>query len=231
MPTVRFSSAKDAKYLRRRAAEKDKLYRVPRRWLVHNESITTNIYGEPGAPVTGTDGISSVAATRQFTSSTSNFTTAGVQASDILEVKEEACNSGDNGRYIINSVVNSTTLEINQDWPVGNLTGLKFIVHILKERYTEFDQLVPFLVKLNPTEKTLEKWGLNEKRDAMVEISAELCDEIDLSPKIGDRFIYPYDDRDIHYEIKNLFEANQNADSGITLHYVGFAMRTANHLP
>jgi hypothetical protein len=231
MPTVRFSSEKDALYMKRRAAEQIKLYSVPRRWLVNDDTITLNIYGEPGAPISASDGASSVPATRQFTSASSDFVTAGVKPSDVLEIQTPACNDGDNGKYQVNQVVSPTVLEITEDWPVGGKTDLFFILHFLKERYTEHDQLVPFQIKLEPTQKELDQWGIQEKRDARILMSTHLCDNINLVPKIGDRFVYKYGGRDIHYEVKNLFEDGSLADSGKPLWLVGFAMRTTNRLP
>ncbi len=206
-----------------------------------------NIYGEPGAvsqgveidtPEGGTtgDGSTSIPATREFTSIGANFEQDGVIPGDILEINEDdpQHNFGDNGRYQIVTVT-PTKLTINRNWPQGGLTDLDYKVHILKERYLTFPQGVPFLAKLNPTEKTLEKWGIDEKRDAMVELSIGLLEEIGLVPKIGDRFLYSWgqpahgpDRRVITYELKNLFEADQWGDSGIPLHYIGFATRTTN---
>lgn len=238
MPVFTFSKDRDAQYFRRRSAEKARLFYKPRRWLVHDDQIVRNIYGEPGSPVYGgLDGISSASATRRLTSAVSDFNVAGVQPSDVLEVREESCNSGDNGRYTVDSVLDAHTLEIDSNWPVGDLTGLKFNIHFLKERYVEFKHLVPFVVKLNPTEKELGLFGLSEKRDAMITLSIELCMELGLAPKIGDRFIYQYEgnegqyQRSIHYEVKNLFEDTSLGDSGVALHYAGFAVRTSNKLP
>jgi len=231
MPVFTFSSKQDALYMRKRDEEKHRLYYLPRRYLVNNDQITLNIYGEPGTPISASDGATSVKATRQLTSALSTFVSSGVLPSDVLEIQTPPCNHSDNGKYQINTVVDENTIEITEDWPVGELTDLVFKVHFLKERYTEFDQLVPFLVKLNPTEKELTKWGINDKRDAIIQFSIELCQSIGLVPKIGDRFVYPYEDKDIHYEIKNLFEADQLGDSSIPLHYLGLAMKTTSRLP
>lgn len=231
MPTVRFSSEQDALYLKRRAGEQIRLYCEPRRWLVNNDAITLNIYGEPGSPISDTDGETSVAATRQLTSLNSDFETSGVLPSDILEIQTPACNDGDNGRYQVNQVISPTVLEITEDWPEGGLSNLVFNVHFLKERYVEFPQLVPFQVKLEPTQKELDRWGIQEKRDARIVLSTQVCDDISLEPKIGDRFIFKYGSRFIHYEIVNLFNDGSISDSGIPLWWVGFANRTTNRLP
>lgn len=243
-----FSCPLDVKFLRGVDAEKHRLYYKARRYLVHQRDTTpTNIYGEPGeitSSVDGDDGVTSVAATRQFTSAGSDFVTAGVKANDILEILNAPCDDSestdeDNGRYQILTVDSTTQLTITQDWPKGELNELDFKVHILFERYTELAQPVPLLVKLNPTQKELDKWGIDEKRDAVLVFSIGLLEEIGLTPKIGDRFIYDYGQPDggaasprvIHYEIKNLFEADDHADSGWPLHYIGFATRTTNRLP
>jgi len=246
MPTFLFSSPKDSRYLARREAEKHRLYYQPRRWLVHQRDTTPlNVYGEPGEiePVEATDGATSASAIRQLTSASVDFVTSGVQVTDILEIFNQPCthptsNDGDNGRYTVEQVT-ANVLTVDQDWPAGDLVDLDFKVHILKERYVYFDQLIPFLVKLNPTEKVLENWGIVEKRDCMIELSYHLCEELSLEPKIGDRFILPYGTRtvtgstarNIHYELKNLFESDQLGDSGIPLHLIGFAKRVTGQLP
>jgi hypothetical protein len=228
---------KDADFYRCLSAEQHYLYYNPRRWLVNDDTITLNIYGEPGSPLSGTDGVTSVPATRRFTSAAVDFVAAGVLAGDILEIASIDCDHEDNGRYQIDTVVDANNVDITEDWPQGSLTSLPFNVYLLPERYTEFG-LVPFLVKLNPTEKTLDQWGITEKRDAMVVMSIELCQRLGLVPKIGDRFVYDYgmdpttrENRSIHYEVKNLFPTDQIADTGTPIHYVGFATRTTNRLP
>lgn len=235
MLSQKFSSAKDVLYVKARDAEKHRLYFQPRRWLVHQRDTTPlNIYGEPGevpTSIVGTDGVTSIPATRTLTSAGSDFVASGVKVTDILEVFNAPADTptstqGDNGRYLI-EVIAQHVLTVGQNWPVGSLDTLNFRVHILKERYVAYEQLVPFQVKLNPTKKELDKWGISEQRDAKIELSIGLCTEIGLTPKIGDRFILPYGigDRNITYEVKNLYEADQLADSGIPLHFVGFAKR------
>jgi len=230
-----FSSPIDVLYLKRRDAERHRLYYKPRKWLVQSTTTSTlSIYGEPGeitSSISGTDGVTSIPATRTLTSAASNFVTAGVNITDILELVNECSvnfvsNDKDNGRYLIEQV-SANALTVDRNWPVGSLNALNFRVHMLKERYQEFDHVVPFSVLLNPTVKELNRWGISEKRDARIEISIGLCDEIGWLPKIGDRFILPYGigTRNIHYEIKNLYESDQLADSNIPLHFVGFAVR------
>ena len=235
MPTLRFSSGKDAKYFRKRSAEKARLYYPPLRWLINNDSINLNIYGEPGNPVSGDDGATLDPTSQEFVSSSADFVDAGIGPGDILEILTPACNDGDNGRYQVSAVVDENTLDIGEDWPTGNLSSLVYNVHLLKERYTEFPQLVPFNVKLRPTEKELTRWGVGERRDCMLVMSVYLCDEIGLIPKIGDRFLYPYQrsgrPRTIHMEVKNLFEESQLTNSGVPIDYIGFAVRTTNKLP
>lgn len=232
MPVFSFSSDKDAIYQRRRTAEVARLFHKPYRWLVNDSSIELNIYGEPGMPVSGTDGITSIPATRRLTSALSTFTTSGVAASDILEVAEDTCDYGDNGRYQISSVVDEHTIVISENWPTGSLTGLKFFIHFLKERYTEFPQLIPFLVKLDPPQDELDKWGIKETRDALIVMSIELCEQLGITPKIGDRFIHPYGARDVHYEVKEIKEVDQLNNNGLyPFHYVGGAGKTTNRLP
>lgn len=238
MPSVlrqQFSSAKDVRYLKARDAEKHRLYFQPRRWLVHQRDTTPlNIYGEPGelpSAIVGTDGVTSIPATRQFTSAGSDFVAAGVNVTDVLEIfnapaDTKTSTQEDNGRYLI-ELVTAHVLTVDQNWPHGSRDAPNFRVHILKERYVAFEQLVSFMVRLNPTKKELDKWGISEQRDARIELSMGLLEEISLVPKIGDRFILPYGigTRNMTYEVKNLYETDQLSDSGIPLHFVGFAKR------
>jgi hypothetical protein len=231
MPTTKFNSQLEADFFRARAAEQHRLFCPPRKWLVNNDQINLNIYGEPGQPITGTDGVTSVAATRRFTSASADFVAAGLIASDIVEIQDPADNQGDNGRYAIATVVSAHILTISQDWPVGSRSGLVFNIHLQKERYTELPQRIPFILKLEPTKKTLDKWGIQEQRDAMVILSTKLCDDVGLTPKIGDRFVHDYSGREIHYELRNLFETDSLTNTGKPIHYLGFATRTTNRLP
>lgn len=235
MPSQRFSSAKDVLYLKKRDAERFRLLYMPKKFLVHQRDTTpVNIYGEPGeitTSISGTDGVTSASSSRIFTSSSSNFSTAGVRITDILEILNAPADTptstqDDNGRYLIETV-STNTLVVDRNWPHGSLNTLNFKIHILKERYTLFDQNVPFLTKLSPTKKELEKWGITEVRDCKVIFSIQVCDELNIVPKIGDRFILPYGigTRNIQYEIKNLYETDQLSDSGIPFHLEGFAQR------
>jgi hypothetical protein len=226
-----FSSTRDFEFLERASVEKHRLYFKPRRWLVNSDTLELNIYGEPGDPVSATDGVTSIPATRNLTSSLTNFNTEGVLAGDILEIETPSCNDGDNGRYQVDSVVSDNVIKISEDWPEGSLTSLVFNVHFLNERFVEFDQLLPFNVILNPTQKELTKWGISEKRDALVILNRKIFRDANLTPKIGDRFIYEYGNRDIHYEIQNLFDDGQLNDNGSRLYYLGTARRTTNQLP
>jgi len=230
MPTFHFSSKRDAQYFRRRSAEKIRLYCKPRRWLVNNQNVTLNIYGETGTPITGTDGATSASAVRQFTSAAIDFAAAGVLPTDIVEIFVEV-DDGENGRFVVESVISAHVLLVDRNWTVGNKTGRKFKVHFADERYVEFKQLVSFVVKLDPPSDDLTKWGIEEKRDALVILSIELCNDMNLVPKIGDRFVYEYEDRNIHYEMKEIKLMDQLGDSGVPLHYVGGAMKTEDRLP
>lgn len=223
---------RDALFYRKVAAEKARRRFTPRRWLTLNQSIPLNIYGEVGTSVlNATDGITSIPATRTLSSATSNFLLAGVAVSDFVEVFKETENDKDNGRYQIDQVVNANTLLIAQNWPNGSGTNLRFSVHLGHARYAEFPQLVPFEFHLNPNETMLEKWGISEKRDGMAIIAIELCEQIGLQPKIGDRFVYPYGTHNIHYELDTLFEADSIGDTGIPLHYIAFVRRSDSRLP
>lgn len=233
-----FTKERDAMYLRRQDAEQHRLYYQAKRWLVLTQDTgKLNIYGEPGDVATGTAGVSSSAVTRQLTDSSATFVTDEVKAGDIIEIYSVACDSDeDNGKYVVESVDSETQLTINQDWPEGDNTGLGWRIESLTETYTEFERPLPFLVRLNPTEQELQRWGLQERRDCLIVISIELWNQLGMyNPKIGDRFIYPYDVRfgirNIHYEISELWPADQLGDSNIAMHWVGTAKRTTNKLP
>lgn len=82
--------------------------------------------------VTGTDGATSVPATRTLTSAGSAFTTAGtiVQVGDVVEVHESG--GADNGFYVITAVA-ATVLTIDRDWPTGSLASQDFTVWSAKK--------------------------------------------------------------------------------------------------
>lgn len=78
--------------------------------------------------VTGTDGVTSAAATRTFTSAGSTFTT-GVRVGNILEVSE---GGADDGFYVIVDVA-ATVLTVDRDWPTGGLSAQDFTVWAAKK--------------------------------------------------------------------------------------------------
>ena len=73
---------------------------------------------------TGTDGATSVPATREMTSATGDFVNDGVQVGDILEIDE---GTGDDGFYVIAGVT-ATVLTVDRDFPTGSLSTLDFTV-------------------------------------------------------------------------------------------------------
>lgn len=232
MPVVHFSSEKDAEFYRRKSAEKHRLFYKPKAWLIHDTTVQLSIYGEPGIEVSGTDGVTSVSASRIFTSAAINFVTSKVGVGDILEIFKSGTdvdvnNKNDideNGRYIVETVSDHYVV-VERNWPVGNKSSLKFNVKIDQERYTRFSQPIPFLVELNPPQDELLKWGIEENRDAKIILSAYLLEQVGLVPKIGDRFIYQYNTANIHYEVANLNDMDSVADSGKSIHLVGFCKR------
>lgn len=78
---------------------------------------------------TGTNGASSVAATRTLTSAGATFDTDGVKVGNILEVHE---GTGDDGFYVIVDVT-ATVLTIDRNWPTGSLADLDFTVWSAKK--------------------------------------------------------------------------------------------------
>lgn len=81
----------------------------------------------------GTDGATSVPATRTFTSAGSTFTTNGVVAGDILYIKDSSTPT-DNGMYCIMTVPGETTLTVDRDFPDGSLATLEFVVYSSNSR-------------------------------------------------------------------------------------------------
>jgi len=77
----------------------------------------------------GTNGVTSTAADREFTSSGSTFSTNGVAAGDILSIEEPSGDIEDNGFYLIESVDSETQITVNRDWPEGGLTALDFTIY------------------------------------------------------------------------------------------------------
>jgi hypothetical protein len=226
-----FSTATDASVIKQMDAESFRLYYTPREWLVNNDSITKNLYGETGVAIVGSDGITSVSTTKKLTSASSDFVTLKVKAGDVLEML--SVDSGDKGRYKIASIIDLHNITIPSNWPVGGLTAQSFSVIYETEQYTPFAQLVPFQLLLDPSDKDLKKWGIEEKTkpvDALIKLSIQACDEMGLVPKIGDRFNYT-----IHvgppaiiqqFEVFNLIKRDQVTDSGYPLHYIGAASKT-----
>lgn len=78
--------------------------------------------------ITGSDGATSVPATRTLTSAGSNFTTAGVIVGDVVEVSGGA----DAGFYVITNVA-TTVLTVDRDWPTGSLSSQSFTVWAAKK--------------------------------------------------------------------------------------------------
>jgi hypothetical protein len=91
--------------------------------------------------------------------------------------------------------------------------------------------LIPFRLRLEPTEDELNKWGMDEKRDAMATFCRYLMEtEYDVEPKIGDRFGHRF----LHpggttveeqFEIKDVKRTDGWRDSGYYLRYVCFASK------
>lgn len=76
----------------------------------------------------GTDGATGAQAGRTFTSAGSTFLLNGVAAGDILHI-DDTGDTDDNGFYVIESVTSETTLVVNRQWRVGDLTGLTFTIY------------------------------------------------------------------------------------------------------
>lgn len=223
-----FSGLQDASIIAQMDAEHFFRYYTPKVWLVHNPTINKNLYGEPGTVILGADGVTSLKTTRQLSSASSDFITAGVGVNDVLEVYK--ADSGDFGRYLISTVNSLHIVTISADWPMGSLTGLNFRILAANERYVRAAAPIPFHVKLDPTEQELRKWGMEQKSeqkvDALLKLSILLCSRLGVTPKVGDRFDYTYNGVSRQYEVLTLIERDQITDSGIPMHYVGSATKT-----
>lgn len=51
---------------------------------------------------------------------------------------------------------------------------------------------MPMLVKLDPEETYLDKYGLDRKREAVIWFSRKICKDLNVLPKIGDRIDFTY---------------------------------------
>jgi hypothetical protein len=94
-------------------------------------------YGNIGTPhndllaALGTDGTTSVAATRQLDSAGAvDFEAAGVRVGDVLRI-EDAGTPQDDGTYRITAVNSATQIEVERNWPTGGIGGgtLTFAVY------------------------------------------------------------------------------------------------------
>ena len=51
---------------------------------------------------------------------------------------------------------------------------------------------MPMLIKLDPEEQVLDKYGFDRKREAVIWMSRKICHDLGLVPKIGDRIDFTY---------------------------------------
>ena len=227
-----FNTPQDVAVLQSIDAERFTIYYTPKEWLVHSDTIDSSPYGEPSTAVIGSDGVTSIPATRQLVSATGNFIVNGVAVNDVIEITDP--DKGDFGRYKIVTVTDATTLVVHKNWPIGSLTSVAYKVLMKNERYSLFKTLLPFRVQISPTEDDLKKWGIEQKAnpvDAVFELSLHLCTLLGVVPKVGDRFNYNYldvvnEEIERQYEVLSLVERDQINDSGIPLHLVGTAAKT-----
>lgn len=208
-----FNTPQDANYLRDRVSEYHSMIREPRR--LYQQKVMTEI--------TGVDGLTSVAATRQFSSTGSDFT--DVLPGSVIRIRDEE-NIGDNGDFEVASVVDINTLLITADWPYGENDDLTFTV-FYHDTYGETrvedasfvpTVPIPFLIIQNPSEKVLTKYGVTRDCDAVILFPAQMLDDEGVTPKQGDRFI---DDTGREHEITDVWPADRFSGSGIALRWVG----------
>lgn len=89
-----------------------------------------------------------------------------------------------------------------------------------KDRKQDFEvaKLIPMRLQLNPTEDDLSKFGIEEKRDALIVLSKYLLDSefSGLIPKIGDRINFNSE----QFEIKDVKTTDYWRDSNNPMRYV-----------
>jgi hypothetical protein len=92
---------------------------------------------------------------------------------------------------------------------------------------------VPMLVALEPGQRTLDKWGLDTKAEAVVTLSIAVCETMGLQPQVGDRFILvdPRSGRRVQYELMDPKPADYILNTGIPLHWVAAAKTCRSALP
>lgn len=83
----------------------------------------------PGASIESqSDGVTSIPATRQFTSALANFISNSTLPGDMLTINDVST-PGDNDDYIIVSVDSETQVTVDKNWPTGSLTNLDYTVY------------------------------------------------------------------------------------------------------
>jgi hypothetical protein len=208
-----FNSTQDANVLHGFVSEYPELIREPRA-LYQKRTMT---------PVSGTDGVTSVDSTRQFTSASADFT--NVLEGSILSIRDET-DTEDNGDFLVSDVVDANTLEIDEDWPYGSNTGLTFEVnyhdiHGYAESQTPLftaTSKIPFLLIMNPSEKQLEEYGIDKKVDAIVVFSTKVLSDASITPGDGDRFL---DDANREHELVSVWISDRFSGTNNSLRWVG----------
>lgn len=197
----------------------------PTKWWVIDQgtALQRNIYGEPiiKTQASASDGVTSIPGTRSLYSISQDFEALGVQPADLLTIT----GSSDAGPYKV-VTVSSNLIIVDEDWPVGSLTGLTFTIQNVYHVYTELSNFIPVYIRLNPTRDELEKYGLDEKRDCIFTISKGVCDDLSFTPKIGDRFDIYSEGRIQQFEVLSLNSHDVDGNFEQPLHYVGTANKS-----
>jgi hypothetical protein len=84
--------------------------------------------------------------------------------------------------------------------------------------------LVNLMVKLEPTQNELNKFGLDFPQEAMVTASQKLMRDFSIRPRIGDRF----DFNEWRYEIKTAKEGSWFSNSKFAVEWIMTASRVTN---
>lgn len=155
--------------------------------------------------VSAADGQTSVSTEGSIVSATSTFKTDGVRPGDIVEITG---GSGDDGFYTVFSVDTETRLVVEEDWPVGELTGLSFTIHsrhvafVTSSRYIRIPE-VPGNTIHDSTDIVVQ-WNLEDTPlKAGYKVTGSLCD---FSVLNGVDVVYLLDAN--HAEIKVVYEAD-----------------------
>lgn len=188
--------------------------------------------------LSGVNGQTSVAATRQFIVPAGNMTSSRVGA------RLRLLSGTDLGEYTVVTVApgaDVTRVTVERDWPAGGQVGISFVVeledlygdplHAKDQQLVERGSPVPICLILDPPEQLIERFDYDQPASGYVEFSRGLHEAAPhvFTPAIGDIFQGP--DMTV-YEIVKLQPWDWvGAVQGNYLHWIGLVNRTHRLLP